>query len=76
MGLLPLALLALLLGPILAMLALVWVIYFVRKPRARLTVVEGPYPAPLDAAGKPVYPARRAVLRPRWARLRLRPDDL
>ncbi len=55
-GLLPLALLALLLGPVLSLLALVWVIYFLRKPRARLKVVEGPYAAPLDADGTPVYP--------------------
>lgn len=56
-GLLPLALLILLLGPILSILAIVWVIYFIRKPRARLKLIEGPYPAPLDAEGQPVYPS-------------------
>ncbi len=55
-GLLPLFLLVLVLGPLLSLLALVWVIYFVIKPRAKLNVVEGPYPAPLDADGQPVYP--------------------
>jgi hypothetical protein len=55
-GLIPLALLALLLGPLLTLLALAWFVYMVRKPRARLAVVEGPYPAPLDEAGQPVYP--------------------
>ena len=41
-ALLPLALLALLLGPMLTLLALVWFVYMVRKPRGKLTVVEGP----------------------------------
>ena len=56
-GLLPLALLVLLLGPLLSLLAIAWFVYMVRKPRARLAVVEGPYRAPLDAAGEPVYPS-------------------
>ena len=55
-GLLPLALLALLLGPVLTLLALVWIVYMVRKPRGKLTVVEGPQHARLDAGGQPFYP--------------------
>jgi hypothetical protein len=55
-GLLPIFLLILVLGPLLTLLALVWVVYFVRKPRARLVVLEGAYPALLDAAGQPIYP--------------------
>ena len=55
-GLLPLALLALLLGPVLTLLALAWFVYMVRKPRGKLTVVEGPQHARLDAGGQPVYP--------------------
>jgi hypothetical protein len=56
-GLLPLFLVIGLLGPLLSLMALVWVIYLVRKPRARLAIVEGPYAAPLDEAGQPVYPS-------------------
>lgn len=55
-GLIPLGLLALLLGPVLTLMALAWFVYFVRKPRAKLTVVEGPRRARLDADGQPVYP--------------------
>ena len=58
-GLLPLALLFLLLGPILSLLALVWFVYFVRKPRAKLAVVDGPRPAPLDEHGQPMYSTGR-----------------
>jgi hypothetical protein len=56
-GLLPLFLVIGVLGPLLSLLALVWVIYMVRKPRAKLAIVEGPYAAPLDEAGQPVYPS-------------------
>ena len=38
-GLLPLFLVIGLLGPLLSLMALVWVIYMVRKPRARLAIV-------------------------------------
>ncbi len=55
-GLIPLALLVLLLGPILSLMALGWLIYMIRKPRAKLAIVEGPYAAPLDQAGQPVFP--------------------
>ena len=64
-GLLPLALLALLLGPMLTLMALVWLIYLIRKPRAKLAVVEGPRAAPLDAGRPADLPDRPAVLRPR-----------
>jgi hypothetical protein len=55
-GLLPIFLVIGVLGPLLSLLALVWVVYLVRRPRARLAVLEGPYPAPIDAAGQPAYP--------------------
>ncbi|MGZ8527206.1 MAG: hypothetical protein ACXWWR_00275 [Candidatus Limnocylindrales bacterium] len=55
-GLLPIFLLVGVLGPLLSLIALVWLIYFVRKPRARLTVLEGPRPAPLAESGRPIYP--------------------
>jgi hypothetical protein len=55
-GLLPILLVIGVLGPLLSLMALGWVIYVVRRPRARLKVLEGPYPAPLDEAGQPVYP--------------------
>jgi hypothetical protein len=55
-GLLPIFLVIGVLGPLLSLLALAWVVYAIRRPRARLAVLEGPYPAPLDDAGEPVYP--------------------
>lgn len=58
-GLLPLALLVLLLGPLLSLMALAWLVYLIRKPRAKLAIVEGPRPAPLDEDGHPMYPTGR-----------------
>jgi hypothetical protein len=55
-GLLPIFLVIGVLGPLVSLLALGWMIYLVRRPRARLKVLEGPYPAPLDDSGRPVYP--------------------
>ncbi len=55
-GLLPIFLLVGVLGPLLSLLALVWLIYVVRRPRTRLTIVEGPRPAQLDPSGRPIYP--------------------
>ena len=55
-GLLPILLVIGVLGPLFSLIALIWVIYMVRKPRARLKILEGPYPAQLDALGQPVYP--------------------
>lgn len=55
-GLLPIFLVIGVLGPLLSLLAIVWVVYLLRRPRASLAVLEGPYPAPHDAAGQPVYP--------------------
>lgn len=55
-GLLPIFLVVGVLGPLLSLLALVWFVYVVRKPRTRLTVLEGPRPALLDGSGRPVYP--------------------
>jgi hypothetical protein len=55
-GLLPIFLVVGVLGPLLSLLALVWFIYLVRKPRSRLTVLEGPREASLDESGRPVYP--------------------
>ncbi len=55
-GALPILVLIGLIGPLLSLIALVWVIYFVRKPRGKLKVVEGPRVALLDDAGQPIYP--------------------
>ena len=55
-GLIPIFLLVGVVGPLLSLLALVWVIYLIRKPRTKLTVVEGPRLAPLDEHGRPLYP--------------------
>ena len=55
-GLLPVFLFFGVIMPIITLLALAWLWYAVRKPRARLTLVEGPRAARLDAAGAPTYP--------------------
>jgi hypothetical protein len=67
---LPLLIVVGVLGPILTLLALIWMSYFVRKPRTAVTIEEGPRAAPLDDAGLPVYPpgepycARDALIYP------------
>ncbi len=55
-GLLPLFLLVGLIGPLLSLAALGWVVYLVRRPRAKLKLIEGAYAAPRDAGGRPAYP--------------------
>ena len=45
-----------LLGPLFTLAALVWVIYFLRKPRAPLPEPPAPYQAPLGDDGRPVFP--------------------
>ena len=54
-GLLPVFVVIGVLAPILSLLALGWFLYVVRRPRARLTMLDGAYAAPLDADGRPVY---------------------
>jgi hypothetical protein len=56
-GLLPIFLLIGVLGPLITILVLFWFVYFVRKPRTHVGFVEGPHAAPLDAGGRPVFPA-------------------
>lgn len=56
-ALLPLLILVGVVGPILTLLVLGWLGYGITKPRARVTYVEGPRTAPLDALGEPVFPA-------------------
>ena len=53
---LPILLVIGVIGPLLSLLALVWVIYYVRKPRPKVKVEEGPRPVPLDELGNPVFP--------------------
>jgi hypothetical protein len=55
-NLLPVFLLIGVLGPAISLAALVWFIYFVRKPRTRVRFEEGPQLAALDAAGSPIFP--------------------
>lgn len=45
------------LGPILSILVLVWVIYFVVRPRTGVHYDEGSRPASLDESGQPIFPA-------------------
>ncbi len=54
--LLPVFLLIGVVGPIVSLLALGWVVYFLRAPRARLVIVEGPVAARVET-DQPVYPA-------------------
>lgn len=53
---LPLLLLVGVVGPILSLLALAWVVYGVRRPRAKIAFADPRRPAPLDGEGRPVYP--------------------
>jgi hypothetical protein len=55
-GLLPIFVLVGLIGPLVSLLVLVWLVYMIRKPRAKLKIVEGARLAPLDAVGQPIYP--------------------
>jgi len=55
-GLLPVFLVVFLLGPILSIMALVYVIYFLRKPKVPLMPEAAPVPAMLGADGRPVIP--------------------
>ncbi len=54
--LLPVLLLIGVVGPIMSLLVLGWFIYVVRAPRAKLSLVEGPSPAPV-VDGTPAYPS-------------------
>ncbi|HYN69196.1 MAG TPA: hypothetical protein VEX41_03180 [Candidatus Eisenbacteria bacterium] len=56
-GLMPILLLIGVVGPLFSLILLLWFIYVVRKPRARIPYVEPqPVPAPIED-GQPVYPA-------------------
>ncbi len=55
-GLLPVFLLIGVLGPLLSLLLLAHLIYFIRKPRAPLAEPPGPVRAPIDADGRPEFP--------------------
>jgi hypothetical protein len=55
-GLLPIFLLIGVLGPILSLLLLAHVIYFLRKPRAPLPEAPAPVRAPRGEDGRPVFP--------------------
>jgi len=55
-GLMPVILLLLVVGPLVTLLALYWFIYIVRRPRTSVRFEDGPRPAALDADGRPVYP--------------------
>jgi hypothetical protein len=55
-GLLPLFLLIGVIGPLVSILAVVWLYYFVRRPRTKVRFVEGPRLALLAADGLPMFP--------------------
>ena len=55
-GLIPLLLLFGVILPLLSLAVLAWFIYFVTKPRPKVSYEEGPRPAPLDPSGNPIFP--------------------
>ena len=55
-GLLPILLLVGVVGPILTILALLWLRYGLVKPRVAVAFADPRRAAPLDAAGRPVFP--------------------
>lgn len=55
-ALLPVFLVLFVFGPIVTILVLVWLIYLLRRPRAKLAFEEGPRMAPRDEDGRPVFP--------------------
>ncbi len=71
-GLLPIFLLVGVVGPLLTLLLLAWVVYFVRKPRTRVRFADDARPAALEA-GAPVFPPglpycpRHALIHPSGA---------
>lgn len=52
----PVLLVVLVVGPLITLLAALWFVYVIRKPRTRARFVDGPIPAPLDEQGQPVFP--------------------
>ena len=55
-NLIPIFLVLGLIGPILSLAVLVWVIYFVTRPRPPLPAAPEPHRAPLGEDGRPVFP--------------------
>jgi len=55
-GLLPVFLLIGVIGPLITVLALLWMYYFVRRPRTRVRFVEGPRLAAIACDGLPLFP--------------------
>ena len=56
-GLLPVFVFIGLIGPGLTLAVLAWLVFFGRHPRAKVSHEEGPQAAPLDANGRPEFPA-------------------
>jgi hypothetical protein len=55
-ALLPVFLVLFVFGPIVTILMLVWLIYFLRRPRPKVAFDEGPRAATLGPDGKPYFP--------------------
>jgi hypothetical protein len=53
----PILLIVGVIGPIFTIVALIWAWYRIRKPRVQVAFADTRRPAPLDAEGRPVYPA-------------------
>jgi hypothetical protein len=56
-NLLPIFLLIGVVAPIVTLVVLAWFVYVVRQPRSKARFADARRPAPLDAEGRPVYPA-------------------
>jgi hypothetical protein len=55
-GLLPVFLLIGVIGPLITVLALLWMYYFVRRPRTKVRFLEGPRLAQIASDGLPLFP--------------------
>ena len=55
-NLLPIFLILGVVGPIATILAIAWVVYFLRKPRTLVRFEEGPVPALIGPGGRPEFP--------------------
>jgi hypothetical protein len=58
-GLLPVFVFIGVVGPLVTLLAIAWLVYGVRRPRARVRFVEDPEPAAIGDDGMPVFPPGR-----------------
>ena len=56
-NLLPIYLVVFVVGPLLSLVVLFWIVYFIRKPRTKVAYVDPIRSAPRDEDGQPVFPS-------------------